>query len=76
MIYRFLILFSLILLVACNTPEATSVPKVAEAEPTNTAVSTDTPEPTATATELPTDTPEPTNTAVPTDTPQPTENTD
>ena len=73
MIYRFLILFSLFLLVACGTPEATSVPEVAEAEPTNTAVSTDTPEPTATATELPTDTPEPTNTVVPTNTPEPTE---
>ena len=60
------------ILVACNTPEATSVPEVAEAELSNTAVSTDTPQPTATATERPTETPESTETAVPTDTPEST----
>ena len=70
---RLFILFSLFLLVACGTPEATAVPEVAKAEPTNTAVSTDTPAPIELPTDVPTNTPEPTNTAIPTDTPEPTE---
>ena len=66
-------LLLLFTLAACNTPEATSVPEIAVVEPTNTAVSTDTPEPTEIPTEVPTNTPEPTNTTIPTDTPEPTE---
>lgn len=62
---QLVMMFAIITLVACGSPEATPV---AEAVPT----STNTAVPTETATEEPTDTPVPTNTATATDTPEPT----